>query len=692
MDYRPSPKHRKFHWGCLPGVKLNFRRYALVFAMVLCAVTFPSQSNASGLLPDGATSEDTADLTESPEDGIADLSGEDVDNALSFAGADPGAGEAIVNQAQVQQTISALEAAGYSVSEIANLSPEQIATELGDQGIQFAVGLAGDALQGLADRVSQNATYQALQDTLGTSAADFLNYAPEELQLAAAELGITLDSDQIAALADIAGSEAAFQLVGGLDLAPDRLAGLTETELASLLSGGGITGLSADALTADALSSILGVLNTIGELGTLPVDTEILGISAIEFGEIISSLFGFGPCTCDICEGVICACTIPLHELFRQVHAPIEYEEHRRLLIEDLWYGNILPAMMRMTEQISVMALMQMQMVGAMLDAKHQLETQQLFRELHAQAHKDYRPSTGMCEIGTVMKSVHASFRRSDWSKIVLIDRAIKRHLGTVGTAAAEGRESDIPARLDQYINTHCSPRDFNRGTRALCADTGTPTWRRNRDIDWPRTVSEANTLDIDFTVQGAATPDEADVFALSAYLYGHEVFTRIPRTYIERTANEENNRANLQQLYMDMRAIIAKRQVAENSFANIVANKASGTGGSIDYIYALIEELGIAAEEIPGIIGENPSYDAQLKMLTEIMNYNPDVYVNLYDSPNNILRKRVSTQAIGILQKWETLETMWRTEMVSAVAAEMLLEDLQEDVQDELNTAEGTD
>ncbi|NCC22860.1 MAG: hypothetical protein EOM26_10435 [Alphaproteobacteria bacterium] len=373
----------------------------------------------------------------------------------------------------------------------------------------------------------------------------------------------------------------------------------------------------------------------------------------------------------------------------RNVHIAIEFEEHRRLLIEDFWYGNMVPILMMATEQLTVMALEQLQMLGSFFDAKTQLETQDLIRSLHAQAHKDYRPSVGICELGSAMRSLHASDARSDWTKLVLTHRAMQRNLGTLGTSAMRGRVMDIDARLNQYVDTYCSPRDFNRGTEALCEATATDAERRNSDIDWPRTVSEHGTLDVDFTVQGTPTDAEVDVFALMSYLYGHDAFTRIPPMFLrEQDSSAETN--PLRELYLDLRAVVAKRNVAENSYAHLVAMRAEGTDLAVEYLEALLEDLGIPEERIVDVLGENPSYYQQMEVLTKLIHYNPDFYVNLYETPANVLRKRVALQAIGILQKWDTLQSSWRSEMLAAVAAEVRLMETQQDVENEFGRIVG--
>lgn len=392
-----------------------------------------------------------------------------------------------------------------------------------------------------------------------------------------------------------------------------------------------------------------------------------------------------GPCCTCICDG----CVRPEHKKFRKIHAPIEFEEHRRLLIEDMFVGYILPAMMKMTEQITVMAMHQVQMIGAFLDAKEQLEAQQLIQELQAQAHKDYRPSREICEMGSASKSLLASDARSDWTKIVLSHRSMQRQLGTVGVAA-QGKKEDRESRLQHYRDNFCDPRNNNRGLAALCKDK-MGNIEADRDIDYSRTVSNKSTLDINFLDNGGgATEDEKAVFELQSYLYGHDVFTKIPGNYLKNPPNPKEGLNPLQELYLEARSVIAKRMVAENSFDHIVAMKAKGTGAATEYIKFLMKDIAIPDSEIAKILGDEPSYYMQMKVLTEIIPYNPDFYVNLYDTPTNVLRKRVALQAIGVLQKWDTLESMWRSEMTAAVAASIRLDDLQQDVENKLTRIRG--
>ncbi|HTK83604.1 MAG TPA: hypothetical protein VL625_00830, partial [Patescibacteria group bacterium] len=58
--------------------------------------------------------------------------------------------------------------------------------------------------------------------------------------------------------------------------------------------------------------------------------------------------------------------------------------------------------------------------VGAFMDAKNQLETQLLFQQLQAKAHKDYQPTLEMCTFGTALRSIAAADFNSNQANFLL--------------------------------------------------------------------------------------------------------------------------------------------------------------------------------------------------------------------------------------------------------------------------------
>ncbi|MCB9988524.1 MAG: hypothetical protein H6868_04210 [Rhodospirillales bacterium] len=366
------------------------------------------------------------------------------------------------------------------------------------------------------------------------------------------------------------------------------------------------------------------------------------------------------------------------HEKTRH-HVTKEFQKHQIWLMDDFFREYVLIALMRMTEQMTAVAMHQMLAVGMFLDAKHQLETQLIFQDLVSQAHKDYHSSMGMCVIGTNVRSIAAADRNAELTTHVLSQRALDRHLGNADVGAAVGPIQDRKGRLEQFIAHYCDVKDDDGGLLRLCTASA-PAKSVNKDVNYARTVGYPRTLEIDFS-DNVLTDDERDVFALGSNLYGHDVFSRISRDALGVYEN--------QPVYMDVRAITAKRSVAENSFNAIVGMKARGTLGSEDtaqYMYEIMEQLqGITAGEAEVMIGKRPSYYAQIELLAQKLYQDPEFYTNLYDKPTNVLRKDVSMQAINLMLDRDLYNSELRSEAMMAVLLEMELTKYQDTIKNRI-------
>lgn len=399
-----------------------------------------------------------------------------------------------------------------------------------------------------------------------------------------------------------------------------------------------------------------------------------------------------------------------LHQ-FTRIVASLE-AEGQRILIQDSFdnlekfmlqevFGNsILPSMMLMSEQLTVVAMQQVQMIGMMLDAKHQLETQRLFQQLQAQAHKDYHPSEGMCTFGTTTRALAASNQVANFTQVVLSERIMERQLLGNDNAAAAG--NDQASRLKQFVETYCNPKDNAKGLESICLDakknaTATKPERWNKDIDYVRTVASPLTLDLEFndaTAPNTKAPepsaDEEDVFALSTYLYGHDT-----PPIVNNLINQRGDVTQKAEDYLNLRSVLAKRSVAQNSFSALTAMKAKGPDllkeddTSYAYIQNILKELGIRDEELPALIGDRPSYYAQMELLTKKIYQNPDFYTNLYDKPVNVNRKGAAVQAIGLMQNWDHFNAALRKEMLLSLILEMEVTKEHRRIIDRFNTAQ---
>lgn len=312
------------------------------------------------------------------------------------------------------------------------------------------------------------------------------------------------------------------------------------------------------------------------------------------------------------------------------------------------------------TEQMSAVAMQHAMIIGKFLDAKHQLETQRLFQELQFQAHKDYQPSEEICVIGTNLRSISPSEKRAKTVKSDLAKMQRERAFATGGRHA-----KDTVERWRAFVSTYCDPKNNNwsaplTGLASACGEKPPNPEKTNIDIDYTRLVEEPRTIE-----------DMSDIFALSKNLYGSKTLTR---TLSELSLATKGN----PQLYMALRSVEAKRGIAENSFNSIVAMKTSGSSNKLDplhispatakYLGALIKEMGIPEDEIFDYLGDNPSYYSQLEILGKRIFQHTDFYVNLYDTPTNVLRKSAALKAIELMIDREMFDSELRQEMMLSV------------------------
>lgn len=349
--------------------------------------------------------------------------------------------------------------------------------------------------------------------------------------------------------------------------------------------------------------------------------------------------------------------------------------------LQNVFFKNyVLAAMNKMTDQFIFVANQQVFTIGKFFDAKHQLETQRLFGRLEAKAHKDYQPSVGMCEFGSAIKSLAASESKADINGLLLNKYNIDRQLGAPGSVARAGGDKDKDARSEIFEETFCNNGDY--GGKLGCDVPDANLDKVNKDINYTRTIDSPWTIEADFS-NSSIEGEEKELLALMKNLYAYDVFRRFGKDAL--AYDDEANSLNPEQKdYMNIRALIAKRNVAQQSFNAIAGMKSSGSAGSAAFLTAILKELGIddSKGEISEMLGDEPSYYAQMEVLTKKIYQNPDFYTNLYDKPANVERKGVALQAIGLMQKFDMFESHLRNEASLSLLLELSVGDLQSTIE----------
>lgn len=404
---------------------------------------------------------------------------------------------------------------------------------------------------------------------------------------------------------------------------------------------------------------------------------------------------------CWVCAGIDVLITFIIMEAFKNwIFVPIivdNLEDHikgeENWIVEEFFKRYFVTALAELTEFLGALGMYQVAMVGTFFDAKNSLETRRLFFKLQAEAHKDYHPSDDFCWFGTNSRSMLATESRANLNKLALSKRSLQRQIGHKNSAASgiDSVDKDKNARWDQFVKTYCDPKDNSwdkagKGLDLACDRDGngssTATGaidisRVNRDVDYTRLIDEPRTLNVNFSDTHAnitdIPADEEDVLAMASNLYGSDVLSR--RLSLLLMDKPAANR-----LYLNLRSIAAKRNVAESSYNAIVSMKSAGTNGDASataqpdvgsYMAALMKDLmptGTPNSEIVAIMGENPSYYAQLELLGKKIYQNPDFFANLYDKPANIKRKSVAMKAIELMLDRALFESELRQEMLLSV------------------------
>lgn len=415
------------------------------------------------------------------------------------------------------------------------------------------------------------------------------------------------------------------------------------------------------------------------------------------FPKQVHAIYCCATCECTICAPFVEACSqicgacSSSQEENTKNHFTAEMENHQQWMVEFFFLdaergdpAGLLAAMMLMADQLTANAMLQVQIIGSLFDAKHQLETQRLFQTLTARAHKDYHPSQELCEVGTAARSLTASERRSDLVAKTFSKRAVDRQLLSINTTGHEkGEASDERSRLVQFIKRFCNPND-NVGQLDLLCSKGSPKPENyNRDINYTTSVDLPLTLEINLD-NSTVTDDEAAFFALTANLIGHQAMPAVPAEILMSKDRDLPAFSNAAVAYLDSRALVAKRSVAANSLSSIMSLKAEGTTDSQPFIYSVMREM-IPNGDISFYLGDNPSYYAQMEVLTKKLYQHPNFFSDLYDKPANVLRKDVAIQAADLMQKRDIFRSLLRSEAVLAVMLETALLKEQDKVTNEV-------
>lgn len=355
-----------------------------------------------------------------------------------------------------------------------------------------------------------------------------------------------------------------------------------------------------------------------------------------------------------------------------------EVNKHEDWLKDTFWAKKLKPALSEMTNQINKGLLTNTAQIGSFVDAQNNIASMTALQTQAAESANTFAPSEQLCRFASLGQSLAASESKAKANRAILVKRSQDRQLGAQGTPGASGGNADQTARMRNIMTRYCDARDNNGQMKVLCKNGGEDRFL-NADIDYSGSFDAKPTLNIDLTAD-KTTPsdDEQTIFALSDNLFGHEIAPRPNPSALK--SGDRMNDSSIS--YMDMRALIAKRSVAENSFNTLVGMKAQGAPGSKSFIASVLKELGVSDQGTLKYLGGNPSYDAQMEVLTKKIYQNPAFYVNLMDNPANVQRQYAAMQSFGLMQQRDIFDSILRSEMLLSMIVELEIEKYQDEAQ----------
>lgn len=338
-----------------------------------------------------------------------------------------------------------------------------------------------------------------------------------------------------------------------------------------------------------------------------------------------------------------------------------------------------------MSDQFVGTLVIYARMIGGFYDAQAHSEAQLALQELSAEAARDYIPSEAMCQFGTLTKSLAATDDKRRANQLALSEVGLARSLGTYTNLGSGGGGEDINTRIEQYQTIFCDKSDNKNSLGLFCAAAGLVDTRFNRDINYARTLGDAVTLNIDFT-NPTLTNNEHDLVMLAHNLYGQKsILKRMTRDAVEKPTG--------QGAYIYLRAMQAKRAVAQNSFSAIAAMKSAGVDQVRTYLRTVMSNIGMSAAHIDRYLASgagvtvNPSYYSQMDILTKRIYQDPRFYAELMEGSANVDRQTAAMESLELMQGRDIFNSMSRSEQLLSQLVEMEAMKLQQSYQNRKTT-----
>lgn len=396
-------------------------------------------------------------------------------------------------------------------------------------------------------------------------------------------------------------------------------------------------------------------------------------------------------------DGECVCCAFPELMLRQMIKSVMEEDFLKKEIVNE----DLKPANKTLADSIREKIILRVLMMGAFIDGQNEVQSLTTMQKLNAKAIRDYQPSEQVCRFGSVLKGLSQSSASAKASQQKYMDRIIGRQTMQEGLFPSfsltgitkpneAGRNADKLARYQSVMSRYCDPKESNGLLSALADERGDAmpplckaldAANMNADIDAGATLFGATSTPAALSGFGQSD-EEQNLMDLGANLYASNLPLNLSASDVNRLKmNGDQGGKNGLMGFMNMRSIVAKHSVAASSFAAIAGMKTAGNGAAKQQLEAVAKELGITDQkDLDKLIGNNPSYYAQMDFLTKKLYQTPNFYANLYDTPANVMRQQTAIKAISLMQDRDIYESLQRSEMLLSVILEVRVAHMQDE------------
>ncbi len=351
-------------------------------------------------------------------------------------------------------------------------------------------------------------------------------------------------------------------------------------------------------------------------------------------------------------------------------HISQAFSDFQNKFVMDEYYNNTYKkkGLQSQADQFRDIVLNSGLLIGVFIDGTAMNYSLNKMNAANSRTLRDYNVSEEICKFGTLSRSLAASDIKMGANQAALSAINMSRIMGSIGGIAETGTGDDIRNRRNYVATNTCNPSDNNNSMSAICLpanDPGLKPKNYDADMDYTAAVESKPSLNVDFT-SGTRTEEGDAIIALSYNLYGHKLWMKaVEKEEAQREmALETNSKSYL---------VAARHNAAANSFAAIVAMKASGSGGSDAYMLRALQNLGLSSVDATSFAGAgHASYFAQMEMLTKKLYQTPSFYANLMNSPANVRRVTAAMEAVDLAQTRDLYNSTIRSEALMAILLDL--------------------